>query len=132
MNLSNPTILCVDNDDDNSEIIGVILKHSNATYKIISIKVPEEALRMAAIEKFDLYVFDYRYPHMTGIDICKTIRQTDKQTPIIFLSSEAHARECAEAMDAGANAYLVKPGGLDQLTRTVTQLLSVNTFAQAT
>jgi DNA-binding response OmpR family regulator len=130
MQVSNSKILSVENDDDISEVISLILEQSNAAYEITSIKEPNEALRLAAIEKFDLYIFDYRYPHMTGVDICRIIRRMDKETPIIFFCTEAQAVNRIEAMDAGADAYLVKPRGLEHLSKTVAHLLTVKTVIQ--
>lgn len=116
-------ILCVDDDTDTSELIGLMLQRSNAEYIIISVKTAEEALTLAATAAFDLYVLDYHYPHISGIEICQQIRRTDGSVPIIFFTGEAHERERQEALEAGANAYLVKPNDLDILTNTAKQLL---------
>jgi DNA-binding response OmpR family regulator len=117
-------ILCIDDDEDTSELINVILKRSNADYQIKSVKTPEEALKLAATREFDLYVLDYRFPGMTGVEVCKKIRQADANTPIMFFTGEARERERQEALDACADAYLIKPIDLDKLADTARQLLT--------
>ena len=100
-----------------------MLQYSNAEYKIISVKTAEEALTLTATAAFDLYVLDYHYPQISGIEICRQIRRTDESVPIIFFAGEAHERERREALEAGVTAYLVKPNDLANLTNTAKQLL---------
>lgn len=118
-----PRILIIDNDDDNSELIRLWLQRSNADYDITCVLTPEEGLSLAAVQRFDLYVLDYRLRGMTGANVCRTLRRTDPDTRIMFFTGEAHARIRQEAMQAGADAYLVKPDDLKNLTGTVQQLL---------
>lgn len=117
-------ILSVEDDDDNSELIHLILQESNPTYQITSVKTGAEGLALAATGAFDLYVLDYRYPGMTGVDICHKIREVDQLTPILFFTGSASAAEKDEAIACGANAYLIKPDDLGQLTATVSRFLS--------
>lgn len=123
MTIPNPRILCVDDNEDTSALISLMLQRSNPAYEITSVKSVTEALRLASPNEFDLYLLDYRYPEMTGVDLCRTIRQRDMHTPIMFFTGEAHERERQEAMNAGANAYLVKPTDLNKLTATAKHLL---------
>jgi len=106
-----------------SELIQLMLRWADADYKITSVKTPDEALRLAATESFDLYLLDYRYPGMSGIDICRRLRQADARTPIMFFTGEAHSAKRQEAINAGANAYLIKPTDLGKLTQTAKELL---------
>lgn len=132
MRSPNLRILCVDDDEDTSELINMMLQRSNAEYKITSVKTPDEALTLAATKEFDLYVLDYRYADTTGVEICRRIRQTDRDTPIMFFTGEAHAQERQMAIAAGANAYLIKPDDLDKLTDTVKLLLGAEKLAART
>jgi DNA-binding response OmpR family regulator len=101
-----------------------MLQNSNADYRITSVLTSNEALSLAAIERFDLYILDYGLTGISGVDVCRTLRRTDTDTPIIFFTAEAHARERQEAMQAGADAYLVKPNDLKDLTETVKRSLA--------
>jgi OmpR-family two-component system manganese-sensing response regulator len=119
-----PRILIVDNDRGSSELIELMLRYSNHGYEISSVQTPEEGLRLAASERFDLFLLDYRLPGMSGAELCRAIRLTDAETPILFFTGTAYERERREAMQAGANAYLVKPDDLKKLTETVQLLTS--------
>src|SRR5262249_52533843 len=72
---------------------------------------------------FDLYVLDNWLPDGTGIELCREIRRTDPNTPVIFLSAAAYARDHDEAMAAGATTYLDKPTGIFRLQFRLKELL---------
>ena len=123
MRTRTPRILCVDDDAENREMIETMLRVSNADFELVTAASSEEGLRLAAAQRFDLYLLDYRLARMTGVEVCRALRQTDADTPIMFFTCEAREPERQEAMEAGADAYLVKPDDLKKLTGTVTQLL---------
>jgi DNA-binding response OmpR family regulator len=116
-----PRILIID-DANSSELVKVMLKYSDTAYEITVVQTPTEGLRLAAAQRFDLFVLDYFLPGMSGAEVCRTIRQTDADTPIMFFSGGAYEHERREAMQAGANDYLVKPDDLQKLTGTVKRL----------
>lgn len=116
-------ILIIDDDDDSSQLIEVMLGYSNPGYQFSSVRTAEEGLRLAASQRFDLFLLDYRLPGMSGAEVCRAIRRTDAETPVLFFTGSAYERERREAMKAGANAYLIKPDDLKKLTETVQLLL---------
>lgn len=118
-----PRILIIDDDCNSSELIEVMLQYSGTAYEITCVQTPEAGLRLAATQRFDLFMLDYRLPDMNGVEVCRAIRRMDANTPVMFFTGEAHAREKHEAMQAGANAYLVKPDDLKKLTGTVKRLI---------
>lgn len=118
-----PRILIIDDDRDNIEVIELMLRYSNAAYEISHAQTPEAGLNMAAAQRFDLYLLDYRFEGMSGLDVCRSIRRMDADTPIVFFTGEAYERMRREALQAGANAYLVKPDDLKELAGTVKRLL---------
>jgi len=118
-----PRILIIDDDSNSSELIELMLRYSGAAYETTSVQTPEAGLYLAATQRFDLYLLDKRLPGMSGAEVCRIIRRTDAHTPVLFFTGEAHERERQEAMQAGANAYLVKPDDLKKLTETVKRLL---------
>lgn len=121
-----PRILIVDDDSTNCELIQLMLQISNPDYEITYVLTPEEGLRLASAQRFDLYVLDYRLRGITGIEICRTLRQTQSDTRIMFFTGEAHEQQRREAMQAGADAYLVKPDNLGNLTETAARLLAAD------
>ncbi len=121
-----PRILVIDDDSTNCELIQLMLQISNPDYEITYVLTPDEGLRLAATQRFDLYVLDYRFRGITGIEICRTLRQTQTDTRIMFFTGEAHEQQRQEAMQAGADAYLVKPDHLRNLTETAARLLGAH------
>src|SRR5687768_12076167 len=83
-----------------------------------------EALRILPREKFDLVVVDINMPDINGLELVSFIRKSDvhKATPLVVISTEASARDRQRAMDLGANAFLTKPFGPDELRATVRQV----------
>jgi len=124
-----PNILFVDDDKDSCELMNMMLLCAGADYETTSVATPFEALDLIAQKPFDLLVVDYKLPEMTGVELCRRIRETDKQTPILFFTGMASNDDRNVAIAAGANSYLVKPNDLDKFTDTVKQLLSAKQAA---
>lgn len=124
-----PRILIIDDDRNNCELIELLLQYSNPDYEITGVSSPGEGLKLAATQRFDLYVLDYRLKGINGIDVCRTLRGADAYARIMFFSGEEHERIRQEAMQAGADAYLVKPNHLKKLTETVKRLLGTQIHA---
>ena len=93
-------------------------------YEVICCENGFEALRLAQSERFDLFLLDNWMPDLTGIELTKQIRKFNLTTPILFYSAAAYDRDKACALDAGAQAYLIKPDGLDNLVDEVERLIA--------
>lgn len=130
--MSSPSrILYVDDDTDSCELARVLLNCFDSSWLITSAASAGEALALIEEEAFDLYVLDYNLPDMSGIELCRYIRQSDADTPIMFFSALARSSEISEAKAAGANKYLLKPNDLERFPETVNRFLSKNaTFSQ--
>jgi DNA-binding response OmpR family regulator len=111
-------ILCVDDDLDTVDL----LKYFLSNYRIFSASRVADALRMIKAQAFDLYVLDNWLPDGTGVTLCRHIRESDPNTPIIFLSAVAQNEHKQEAFSAGAQEYLVKPISLDEIGRAIVSL----------
>ncbi|HVE58804.1 MAG TPA: response regulator transcription factor [Pyrinomonadaceae bacterium] len=66
----------------------------------------------------DLVITDLQMPEMNGIELCREIR-TISQIPIIVLSVKGEEKTKVEALDAGADDYITKPFGMDELLARV-------------
>jgi DNA-binding response OmpR family regulator len=126
---SPPRILIIDDDRDSCDLMQLMLQHSDASYEITSVLTPEEGLRLASARSFDLYLLDCRFIGISGVEVCRTLRQTDTETPIMFFTGEARESVRQEALRAGADAYLIKPDDLINLTGTVNRLLRLHKLA---
>jgi DNA-binding response OmpR family regulator len=117
-----PTILYVEDDADTRELISILLKMEN--YQVVVAENFEEALLLARIVRFDLYIMDNWMPGGSGIELCKRLRERDATTPIIFYSGAAYDSDKREAFACGAQAYLTKPTDNDTLIVTIAHVLA--------
>jgi two-component system KDP operon response regulator KdpE len=74
----------------------------------------EEALEMIRKEMPDLLIIDINLPGMSGFEVCREIRESC-DAPIIMLSVRNNERDKVRALDAGADDYVVKPFGIQEL-----------------
>ncbi len=116
-------ILCVDDDDDFCELIAAMLHYADTDYQLTSVATPHEALDLLTRKSFDLFIFDYNLPQMSGVELCRRIRAADPTTPIIFYTATSQQRDRDAAMAAGASIYLVKPNDLENVVPTIETLL---------
>ena len=121
MNPHPKRILCVEDEEDTSSMVTSLLGLINC--EVVSAQTIDEARRRIREERFDLYLLDNWLPGGTGIDLCREIRETDATTPVIFYSGAAYDSDLQEAMEAGAQAYLVKPSDIAKLMETVKTFL---------
>ena len=75
----------------------------------------EEGLRKFYSEKPDVLVADVMMPKMDGFTMVRQIRQTDQQTPVLFLTARSAIDDVVEGFELGANDYLKKPFGMMEL-----------------
>jgi DNA-binding response OmpR family regulator len=117
-----PSILCIEDDLDTCEFLAILLNefHFEFTHTI------DSALPKLETDRHDLYILDNWLPDGSGIDLCRTIRNHYPTTPIIFTSGSTNRSEIAEAMDAGANKYLLKPCEPEALREIVKDLIFKN------
>ncbi len=119
---TNTRILCVD-EKDCCQMLDFMLNISKPVFEFVGADSAEKALKLAENEKFDIYLLEYCLPEMSGIELCRRIRKTDADTPILFFSGMARPADRDEAMAAGATEYLIKPNDLDKFVETVERLL---------
>ena len=72
---------------------------------------------------YDLIILDINVPGKNGIEVCKSIREVDKKTPIIMLTAFSEIEDKLSSFENGADDYLVKPFHFDELYARVTSLL---------
>ena len=116
-------ILYVDDDEDSRELVEFVLTSLNRNYEIITVGSSAGALALLNSQPFDLYILDYRLAEINGVELCRRIRQTDVSTPVMFCTAMSNQSAKDNAMDAGANDYLVKPVDIDILIETVEKFL---------
>jgi DNA-binding response OmpR family regulator len=68
-----------------------------------------QGLALAKEEPFDLIILDIMLPGLNGMEICRKIRQTDRQTPILMLTARSEEIDKVMGLETGADDYLTKP-----------------------
>ena len=119
-NITRPRVLCVDDDEDSCEMLTTLLRLALIEAKTVGTAV--QALSSMKTDRFDLYVLDAWLPEIDGFELCRRMRSIDKHTPILFFSGAAHEADRNKGLEAGANAYVVKPE-IHSLIETITQLV---------
>ncbi len=109
---SNPQILVIDDEQQILRALRTILGQHQ--YHVTVAATGEEGLALAAAIMPQVIILDLGLPDMDGIEVCKRLRDwTD--TPVIILSAHENEQEKVLALDAGADDYLTKPFGVDEL-----------------
>ena len=106
------TILVVDDEPQIRRVMRSTL--STHGYVITEAKTGEEALESMRKERPDLVLLDMNMPGMGGIEACREIRRAS-DAPIIMLTVRNAERDKVAALDAGADDYVVKPFGIEEL-----------------
>jgi DNA-binding response OmpR family regulator len=83
----------------------------------------EEGLELAATESYDAILLDIRLPGVSGIEVCRQLRQRGLETPILMLTARGLVEQRVEGLDAGADDYLTKPFALTELEARVRALI---------
>lgn len=120
--LSRTRILITEDDSDTRTLLEFLL--DGAGHDVTSTSSSEEALSAAKIERFDLYLLDNWLAASSGIELCQKLREFDLRTPILFCSGAAYERDKENALQAGAQGYLVKPVDSDLLIAEVSRLIN--------
>jgi DNA-binding response OmpR family regulator len=75
----------------------------------------DEGLYLASINEYDLILLDIMLPIKDGMEVCKALRQSNNQTPIIMLTAKDSIEDKIKGLDIGANDYLAKPFSFAEL-----------------
>ena len=92
-------------------------------YKVKTAKNGGEAKTLIATEDFDLLILDIMLPDINGIELCRQIRLTNTQTPILILSALEQVQNKVAGLKAGADDYLIKPFHFSELLARIEALL---------
>jgi DNA-binding response OmpR family regulator len=86
----------------------------------------EECLELNFKKNYDLYIFDINVPKINGLDLLEQLRQSEDNTPTIFLTSYKDKDTLHDAFLKGCDDYLKKPVDLDELILRIKALLKRN------
>jgi two-component system KDP operon response regulator KdpE len=105
-------VLVVDDEPQILRALRVILR--NAGYDVATAETKSEALDAVSVRPPDAMVLDLVLPDGSGVDVCREVRAWSS-LPIIVLSAVGDEREKVRALDVGADDYITKPFGTEEL-----------------
>ena len=120
--MSKARILCTEDDQDTREMLVLFLQDYG--YEVVCSVDGKQTLDLVNRETFDLFLFDNWLPEISGVDLTLRIRQFNKTTPILFYSGAATEQEQQSALEAGAQGYLIKPVGIEELVQEIERLIA--------
>lgn len=114
-------ILVIEDDIETAGYIARGLKeHGHTVDQAIDGK---DGLFMALENNYDILILDRMLPALDGLSILKTLRSSDRQTPVIILSALGEVDDRVQGLKAGGDDYLVKPFAFSELLARIEALL---------
>ncbi|MDF2440430.1 MAG: two-component system, OmpR family, response regulator [Abditibacteriota bacterium] len=121
MVLNKGRILSIEDDDDNSMLIKMLLEDNG--FEVMRASTCAAALEHAKETDFDLFLLDSRLNDGHGIELCLQLRELQPLTPVAFYTGVADSNCAAEALRAGATDYLIKPLSARALVQRIENIL---------
>jgi two-component system alkaline phosphatase synthesis response regulator PhoP len=117
-------ILIVEDEEDITELLSAIFDDLGS-YKVLSVKDGEEALRIARVDNPDIILLDIHLPKLNGHKVCKSIKsdRAMSHTKVLMLSGTAQNSDWLRAREAGADDYIAKPFSSTAVVEKVEELL---------
>ncbi|MEP7257527.1 MAG: response regulator transcription factor [Flavitalea sp.] len=100
-------VLIIEDDLNIVELLTIHLNDLGCT--IVSAVNGQKGLEIAKAENFHLVILDIMLPGLNGMEICRKIRKTDRQTPILMLTAKSEEIDKVMGLETGADDYLTKP-----------------------
>jgi two-component system, OmpR family, manganese sensing response regulator len=114
-------ILLVDDEIEMADAVARVLIREG--YNVDRVHEGAAGRERALSGGFDLLILDWMLPGMTGLEICRSLRDAGQMTPVLFLTAKDTLDDRVDGLDAGADDYLVKPFELRELLARVRALL---------
>ncbi len=110
-------ILIVDDQED--LLSGLAVNFRREGYEVLTATQGGTGLSLALEERPDLIILDVMLPGMSGLDVCRELRRTGVETPIIMLTARGEEIDRVLGLEIGADDYLTKPFSLRELLARV-------------
>jgi two-component system KDP operon response regulator KdpE len=124
-----PHILVIDDEPQILRALRTILQAKQ--FRVTIASRGEEGLALAAAQLPDVVILDLSLPDMDGVEVCERLREWT-QVPIIILSVRDGERDKVMALDKGADDYLTKPFGIEELLARIRVALKHSALATGT
>src|SRR5215510_5383307 len=114
-------ILVVEDERRVASFISRALRENS--YAVDVAESGERALEMVTATAYDSVLLDLRLPGLSGIQVCREIREAKVDVPILMLTARSLVEQRVEGLDAGADDYLTKPFAVAELLARVRALI---------
>ncbi len=115
------TILVIDDDENLRDTIGLMLEKEG--FRPLLTGDGKTGLQEALVVKPSLILVDLRMPGLGGVEVCKRLRSSGMQTPLIVLSAIGDEVDKVLLLEIGADDYVVKPFGARELLARIRAVL---------
>jgi len=106
-------ILVVEDESKLAQFIELELQYEG--YNVTTAQDGFDGLTQAREANPDLLILDWMLPGISGLEICRRLRQTGSHVPVILLTAKDEISDRVEGLDAGADDYVVKPFSIEEL-----------------
>ncbi len=100
-------VLIIDDEPSVLRVLGLLLERSG--FAVASASNGREGLALIAEKGFDVVLTDIIMPELSGVDFLKELRQHDLDVPVILMTAGATLDSALDAIEYGAQQYLLKP-----------------------
>ena len=118
---STPTVLIIEDETPIADILADNLQDEG--YTTLHAADGSSGLRCWQTERPNLVILDVMLPHLSGYEVCRTMRGRGDTTPVLFLSAKGQADDRVEGLRAGGDDYLPKPFHLPEFLLRVENML---------
>ncbi len=115
-------ILCAESNQDVGDLIALMLTRKG--YEVESVQTAADCLKVAATDRFDLYILNDTYIDADSLELCRQLREMDPATPVLLFSLESsgpHRQQ--QAVQTGVKIYKSKTSDFVSLVQTIDRLL---------
>ena len=114
-------VLVVEDDMFIADLVGMGLRHEG--FKVSTVVNGQQAIASTARDRPDLIVLDIMLPDVDGFEVCRRLRATGDDVPVLFLTARDAVEDRVCGLDLGADDYLTKPFSVSELVARVRAVL---------
>ncbi len=118
-------VLIVEDDQKLARLLERILEEEG--YAVDRAKSGVDAVARVRASEYDLMLLDWMIPELDGIQVCRQVRRSGSDVPILMLTARDAVQERVLGLDAGADDYLVKPFEIEELVARIHALVRRST-----
>lgn len=115
--MKNQAVLIVDDDRQIVSVLTQMLTH--AGYQPMWASTGQRGIELIFKKPISLILLDVNLPDMKGFDVCRKVRAEGYKTPVLIMSSEKQEEQVVRGLKSGANDYITKPFGMEELVSRI-------------